>query len=475
MRTRIVSAALAAALAAAPAQGASPATPQEAPPAAAPPQESSPAAPPQEAPPAPPPQAGAPKDEQEPAASRSELRALAEEIRRLKLEIGLRDVEYKPFAGMGPAASKVYYAPKGLSIGGYGEVFYRNQLGKTGSDVCATSSSACDFTDILRVVVYTGYRFGEKVVFNSEVEFEHQRQVFVEFAYLDFLLSGPLKLRIGNVLVPVGITNELHEPVFFNGVERPEVERNVIPTTWNENGIGLHGELLPGLAYKVYALQGLSVAREKPSAGSWVRNLRTRGGSVGSGADQRALAETFAGVAALAYQRGPVSVGASVYRGRAGQGQQVSAADARKIEADVTMLEAHAQVATRGASLKALAVQGTMTDADLVNARWALTGRDGLGSRVRGAYAEAAFDVMSLFGNENQLVPFLRYELLKLHDQVPAGTTANPANDVDLVVAGVTYKPLPTVALKADGTWRKTGAANNAVQRAVNVGAAFVF
>jgi hypothetical protein len=72
-------------------------------------------------------------------------------------------------------------------------------------------------------------------------------------------------------------------------------------------------------------------------------------------------------------------------------------------------------------------------------------------------------------------MPFVRYELLKLHDRVPAGTTANPALDVDVVVAGLTYKPVPNVALKADWTWRKTQVASDAVARAVNVGAGFVF
>jgi hypothetical protein len=437
-------------------------------------QDTTPAAPtPQPAAPAPAAGESDKASEKEPA-SKSEIKALAEEVRRLKLELGIRDIEYQSYAGMGAAASKVYFAPKGLSIGGYGEFFYRNNLGKTGSDLCATSAAACDFTDILRAVVYTGYRFSDKVVFNSEVEFEHQSQVFVEFAYLDFLFAAPIRLRVGNVLVPMGIANEMHEPVFFNGVERPEVERNIIPSTWNENGIGLHGEVLPGLTYKVYALQGLNAAK-RPSAGNWIRGLRTRGGTPGSSADQRALAETIAGVAALAYQSGPVSVGASAYRGRAGQGQPVSASDAREIDADVTMYEAHAQLATRGAQLKALAVQGEITDADLINTKHSLTGANGIGSRVRGAYAEAGFDVLSLARRDDQLVPFVRYEVLKFHDRVPAGTTRNPALDVDLVVTGLTYKPFPTVALKADWSWRKTGAASSAVTRAVNVGGAFVF
>ena len=417
-------------------------------------------------------------------AKKSELQALAEELRRLKLEIGISDVEYRSFAGMGPAASKVYFAPKGLSLGGYGEVFYRNQLGETGSDACATSPGACDFSDILRVVLYTGYRFSDRIVFNAEVEYEHQRQVFVEFAYLDFRFTDALQLRVGNVLVPVGVTNELHEPVFFHGVERPEVERNLIPSTWNENGVGLHGTIRPGLSYKLYGLMGLNVAK-RPSAGNWIRGLRTRGGTSDSPAADRALAESFAGAVALAYEHGPLAVGASAYYGRAGQGQVVQPLpqsgtqprpqDLRKIEAAVSLVEAHARFTYRGAELRALAVQGTLDDAALVNEKHQLTGANGIGSRGRAGYVEGAFDVLSLRGSDAQLLPFVRYERLRLHDRVPAGYERNPANDIHLVVTGLTYKPIPTVALKGDYTWRKTEAASGSVQRALNLAAAFVF
>jgi hypothetical protein len=417
-------------------------------------------------------------------ATKDELRALLEELRRLKLELGLRDVEYKSHAGMGPAASKVYFAPKGLSVGGYGEFYYRNNVGKTGSDLCARSPGACDVTDLLRAVVYTGYRFNDRIVFNSEVEFEHQSQVFVEFAYLDFLLTDAFRLRVGNVLVPMGITNELHEPVFFHGVQRPEVERNVIPSTWNENGVGFYGEIAPGLTYKLYGLQGLNAAKA-PSAGNWIRGMRTRGGTVGNDAGQRALAETFAGVLALAYEQGPVMVGGSVYHGRAGQGQVVRATattgtnplpqDLREIDGEVTMVEAHGQVTARGAHLRALAVQGHLGDAALINERHQLTGARGVASRVRAAYVEGAYDVFTLLDREDELAPFVRYELIKLHDQVPAGTTRDPALDVDLVTAGLTYKPHPSVAVKADWSWRKTAASSDAVARSINVGAGFVF
>ncbi|HYG70233.1 MAG TPA: hypothetical protein VD838_21330, partial [Anaeromyxobacteraceae bacterium] len=233
-------------------------------------------------------------------ATKDEVRALAAELRRLKLELDLGETEYRSYEGMGPAASKVYFAPKGLAIGGYGETYYRNTL----------EDDATDRSDLYRVVLYAGYRFTPKIVFNAEIEFEHQDELAVEFAYLDFLMSDAVRLRIGNLLVPIGFVNEMHEPAFFNGVFRPALEQDLIPSTWNENGVGVHGELA-GLRYKAYALVGLNATSGEVSPGRWLRNARTGGGE--------SPAESFAGVLNLAYDLGPAIVGGTVYGGRAGQ------------------------------------------------------------------------------------------------------------------------------------------------------------
>ncbi|HET7755372.1 MAG TPA: hypothetical protein VFK85_15795 [Anaeromyxobacteraceae bacterium] len=391
-------------------------------------------------------------------ATQDQVKALAEELRRLKLEIGIPDAEYRSFAGMGPAASKVYFVPKGLSIGGYGEITYRNNLDDAPNDT----------SDLLRAVLYLGYRFNERILFNSEIEYEHGgHEVAVEFAYLDFLLTPAARIRVGNLLVPMGFVNEMHEPAFFNGVNRPDVERNIIPTTWNENGVGLHGEL-GGLRYKLYALNGLDLfaSEDEPlQPGSWLRRARTGGAE--------AAAETFAGVLALGYDFGPATVAAAAYRGRAGQDR--TAPTGERIRADVTILEAHAGVTWRGFQARVLGVQGRLGDADLASAALELPPEQSLASRVRGGYAELGYDVLARGGGESALIPFVRYERLDLQDQVPAGAIADPALRYDLVTTGLTYKPIATVVLKADWQWRKTDATSGAVSRALNVGAGFVF
>jgi hypothetical protein len=400
-------------------------------------------------------QPAAEKAEPGEAATKEEVNALKEEIRRLKLELGLGDVDYQSYGGLGPAASKVYFAPKGLSIGGYAEVVYQNQL-----DI-----ENADESDLYRVVLYTGYRFNDRIVFNAEVEFEHHGELGVEFAYLDFLFTRALQLRVGNVLVPVGIVNEMHEPPFFNGVFRPEVERNLIPSTWNDNGLGLHGEAGP-LRYQAYLLTGLNAFSGDVQASSWIRGARTGGGESPS--------ETFAGVASLDYTLGPALIGASYYRGRADQ-KVKSEATGEPTEVTVSLAEAHATAQWRGLFSKALAVVGTMDGAGPLSEELGLDGTSVIGSRVKGGYVEVAYDLFSLFapGGEQALSPFARFELLDLHDEVPEGGTRNPALDQRFLTAGLTYKPLPTIAVKADYTRKdvEEGPATDAV----NLGVGLVF
>ena len=177
------------------------------------------------------------------------VKVLAEELERTRADVTVpEEPELKSSYGMGPAASKVYQLARGLSIGGYGEAFYRNYV--------ADQTKESDTADFLRAVLYFGYKFTERIVFNSEIEIEHADEIFLEFAALDFFLKDWANVRAGLLLMPVGFLNEIHEPPFFYGVNRPDVERFIIPTTWRENGVGLFGNLGEQLEYKLYAVNG---------------------------------------------------------------------------------------------------------------------------------------------------------------------------------------------------------------------------
>ena len=95
--------------------------------------------------------------------------------------------------------------------------------------------------DVHRLVTFFGYNFNEKASFVSEVEFEHVSEVYVEQAFLDYKIKNNLSVNAGLMLIPMGIQNLYHEPATFNGVERTNVDKYIVPSTWREIGIGVSG------------------------------------------------------------------------------------------------------------------------------------------------------------------------------------------------------------------------------------------
>ncbi len=239
-------------------------------------------------------------------------RVLGEEVESFRVRLAVPEVrELKSVYGLGPAASKVYGVEQGLSIGGYGEWTLQTFHG----DVTDERNKA----DILRTVLYTGFKFSDQFVLNAEFEFEHgtssstssssNGSVSVEFAYLDWLIAPPINFRVGGVLIPVGFLNEVHEPPFFHGVIRPSVERQIIPTTWREIGAGFFGEPLPGLEYRTYVVNGMNA---KGFSKSNIRGGRQK--------LNRAFAEDFALTGRLDYTGVPgLLVGGSFFWGDSGQ------------------------------------------------------------------------------------------------------------------------------------------------------------
>ena len=126
----------------------------------------------------PPRRAGSAASKDEPA-TKEEVKALAEELRRLKLEMGLRDVEYELLRRDGPGRVEGVLRAEGA-------LHRRLRRGLLPEPARTTRPTT---RDLFRVVLYTGYRFTPKILFNAEVEFEHQHELSVEFAYLDFLLT----------------------------------------------------------------------------------------------------------------------------------------------------------------------------------------------------------------------------------------------------------------------------------------------
>jgi hypothetical protein len=118
------------------------------------------------------------------------------------------------------------------AFGGYGELTLN------------VPSNAPGVVDLRRFVLFFGHNFTDRIRFYSEFEVEHavasstdKGEAEVEQAYLDGLLSRRLNLRGGLILMPMGIVNVYHEPPSFNGVDRPDVDQFVIPSTWRSGDL----------------------------------------------------------------------------------------------------------------------------------------------------------------------------------------------------------------------------------------------
>jgi hypothetical protein len=390
------------------------------------------------------------------------IEALSRELERLRIGPAAAPGAAGSVPGFGPAASKVYATRRGVSIGGYGEMLYQNFTARRDND---TPANVVDRFDLQRAVFYFGYKFNDRFVFNSEIEYEHAKagdgapgEAAVEFAYIDFRWRRSFGVRGGLLLVPVGFLNELHEPPIFFGARRPEVEQRIIPTTWRENGVGVYGDAGP-VSYRAYLVTSLDASGFTPDRG--IREGRQEGAD--------AKADDLALTARVDYSPAPgLLLGAAAFTGRTGQG------DAALPRARLTLYDLHAEWNWKALHLRGLYARSLLSDAGAISLALDGTGMTAIGERMQGWYGEIAWNLLaSLRSTGQELSPFCRYESLDTQARVAPGFTADPENDVTVRTCGFSYRPIPNIALKIDAQ-DFSNRAHTAVDQ-VNVALGYLF
>ena len=389
---------------------------------------------------------------------------LSQEVEKLRTNLTIPDeVQYKSAYGLGPAASKVYQVGKGLSIGGYGEANYQAIVGD--------EKGKKDNADFERLVLYAGYKFTDNILFNSEIEFEHgsteeNGSVSVEFAALDFFIDPMANVRAGMVLMPMGFINQIHEPPFYFGNNRPEVERQIIPSTWRDIGVGLFGEVLPNLTYTAYVVNGLNAADFNSDG---IRSGRQQG--------SEAKAEDLAFVGRVDYAPDVIpglSFGGSTYLGNSGQNQtftNLTTGAQQNVDAFTQLYEGHVQWKYRGLEFRTLGSWGHIDDAGVLSGAKGQT----IGEDNYGWYSEVGYDVLPLLVKDTTqyLAPFFRYEQMDTIASAPVGFDDDESKDRKIYQFGLQYKPIPNVVIKAD--YRNFTAKKGSVPDDFNLGLGFIF
>jgi len=303
-----------------------------------------------------------------------------------------------------------------LHIGGYGEL-HLNDLENDGD------AEDLEQIDFHRFVLEFGYDFSDRVRFFSEVELEHALvedtndgsgpgELELEQAYVEFDVTDNHRVKGGVFLIPVGILNETHEPPTFFGVERNQVESEIIPTTWWAAG-GLASGTIgdTALSYDVGVHEGFE------GKDADIRGARQK--------SAKATASDFAYTGRLKYTgiRGlelaaTVNHQSDLSQGDAGPGDAEEA----------TLLETHAVWQRGPFELRAL------------YAEWDVDG-NGLDSAQEdqdGGYIEASYKFL-----DGRLGVFGRQSNVNFWD-------GSREVDRDRTSLGINYWPLPDVVVKAD-------------------------
>ena len=323
--------------------------------------------------------------------------------------------------------------------------------------------------DFRRFVLLVTHRFSDRIRFVSELELEHAfvegledaGELELEQAYLDFLLSRGFNIRAGIVLIPVGIINERHEPPVYYGVERPMVDTFLVPTTWFETGVGVHGEVGRGWRYRAYVVSPLNAALFTAEEG--LRDGRQKGSRTNVGRVAATGRVEYVGLRGL-------TAGASFWTGDSGF-------EFRPVfDVPVRLFSADARYSRRGTELRAQFVDVSISNADLLND--ALTRRIGvdpnLGKSMRGGLLEASH---RFFSNPRlgEIGAFVRYDNVNTQARMPPGAVALPEFDRDAIVVGATYWPEPDIAVKVDYVIARNRSSVIAAPNSFNIGLGWWF
>jgi len=324
-----------------------------------------------------------------------------------------------------------------FSFGGYGEIHGNFTEGGNG-----------DIFDIHRVVFDVGYEFTDWIRLGSEFEIEHAYvsdgeggELLIEQLYIDFMLHDMANVRIGRTLAPIGIINQRHEPPSFNGVERPNFAKYIVPGTWSLDGIGLYGRITPYLKYQAYVSAGLDGTQFDSTDG--IRGGRMEGRPSLNDPAYTVRLDYYPLLMSDVAIANDLRIGASVFHGgidNADNGKDPS------IDGSVTLCSGDFELSIYDLDLRG-ALAWTYIDG--------ASELPGVAKEIFGYYVEAGYHVMPDSWKtgrleESDVVVFVRYDDYDTQFRMPAGTLADPAGDRTDLTFGVNVYPTPNLVLKAD-------------------------
>lgn len=387
-----------------------------------------------------------------------------------------------------------------LRFGGYGEMlanfkgYANNRLASGSSD--GASYERNNTVSIPRFVLALDYKFNSKWILGAEIEFESGGtgvayelednenyeyemevekggEVALEQFHITRLIFKEFNIRAGHLIVPVGLTNAHHEPVNFFGTSRPEGETTIIPCTWHETGLELFGTIgkswytFDYQAMVVAGLQGVAMSKH-----SWANSAAAK-------LFEEDLFNSPGYVGRIDYRGVPgLRVGASIYYcanilKNCDKGSEYNEVYGN---APIRIYTVDAQYTDKYVTFRGNCIFGNLTNSYDVSksvANYSKTAQYStytpIAKRAVSYGAELGFNLQAITGASKCPVfyPFARYDYYNPHEEVfDYGThTADYRLRVNMWTAGLNWKALPNLVVKANYTTRSIGDANHHYNR----------
>jgi hypothetical protein len=327
----------------------------------------------------------------------------------------------------------------------------RTKVGFYGEGQIFIDEESNTTTRLRRVVLSLDHRPADWLRFVAAVEDENARHVAMQQALVELAPAPAFGFRAGLLIVPIGISNLTPEPTTYLTVDRPLTDQLIVPSTWRELGVGIFGDLGPGLRYQADLLSGLDGSGLSAEAPLW--------GGRGNGSTFAVHDAAFAGRLELAQLPPGLVIGGGGYYGNATGGLEALAG------LHVGVAEADARYHRFGFDLRAEFARLYVVNSYLVNNYLGLLGQDAVPSRGRGFYAQAGYDLLRLADLETkqELVLFAGYENVNprsetsIYNYNPPSITgagqpapSGPSPVKSFARGGIDYRPWAALAIKVD-------------------------
>ena len=371
-------------------------------------------------------------------------------------------------------------------VGGYGEMVaafkdYGTNRFYGGSD--GTRKTNRNTISIPRFVLAGDYKFNSKWILGVEIEFESGGtgnaveientengeyeteiekggEVALEQFHITRLITPAFNVRAGHFVLPIGQNNAHHEPLNFFGTVRPEGETSIIPNTWHETGLEFFGQFGKGYAsftYQAMIVSGLN-------ANGFDRNNWAKGAKQGYFEQDNFTSPAY--VASLNYKGVPgLRLGLSYYFCK-NVGSNADKESQYTSEIPVRIYNVEAQYKNKWVEARANWLMGSVTNSTLLSSKNGKQSNASPYSRLTPVAHEAlayggelGIKMRGLINDVRcpNIIPFCRYEYYNPQEDVEGMYVADKRLKTSMWVAGVNWRVLPNLVVKADYTTRSIG------------------